>query len=360
MPNYRGTHTIGVPATNFSKTALITDGVRPARPFLPRRSRWTLPLLLGAVLSLSVIGAAGEDAPDVALPPASLAARIQALDLDAAGRDRLADAVQQRQYGVAEKILLDTAQLHPAAPTYALLGTVLFLDGRYLNAAIALKKADGLRSLDERDRFTLAMAYVAMDKRDWARQELDRLAASEARQALYPYWLSRLDYWDMRMNSAVANARKAIALDPTFMKAYDNLGLSYEGLGRNDEAILAYEKAIAMNRSRRLPSPWPPLNLGALLVKLGRLDEAEPYLQESLKYDARFPKAHYQMALLLDKRKAEDAALKELAAAVQNDPRYAEPHYLLGRIYTRRGETARAAEEWRTFHQLKEEHGPEP
>jgi tetratricopeptide (TPR) repeat protein len=72
----------------------------------------------------------------------------------------------------------------------------------------------------------------------------------------------------MQFKSAEAHFQKALNLNPKFMKAYDNLGLTYEALADYDVAVRVYRQAIPMNRSARMPSPWPPLNLGALLVKL--------------------------------------------------------------------------------------------
>jgi len=61
------------------------------------------------------------------------------------------------------------------------------------------------------------------------------------------------------------------------------------------------------------------------------------------------------MGLLLEKEKKDDAACQELLEAVRNDPSYPEPHYLLGRIYTRRGDKPRADTEWQTFQKLKQD-----
>jgi tetratricopeptide (TPR) repeat protein len=151
----------------------------------------------------------------------------------------------------------------------------------------------------------------------------------------------------MQFKAAEANLQKALK------KAYDNLGLTYEAVGRYDDAIRLYQQAILMNRAQQVPSPWPPLNLGTLLVKLGKLDDAEAYLDESLRYDPRFPKAHYQMGLLLEKQKKDQQARKHLQEAAQNDPFYPEPHYLLGRIFMREGDKSKADAEWQTFQKLK-------
>lgn len=280
----------------------------------------------------------------------------QQLPLGDAERATLREAVKSHDYARAETLLAGESLRHPQVQALlTTLGSIFFLDGKYLNCAVALKKAEALAALPDRDRFTLALSYIIMNHRDWARPELERLAQSDPRNPLYPYWLGRIDYDAMKFKAAEAQLQQALRLNPAFMKAYDNLGLTYEALGQYDDAIRIYQQAILMNRSGRLPSPWPPLNLGTLLVKLGRLGEAEIYLQESLKDDPHFPKAHYQMGLLLEKEKKDDAACQELLEAARNDPSYPEPHYLLGRIYTRRGDKPRADAEWQAFQKLKQD-----
>ena len=288
----------------------------------------------------------GEPTPDV----------YKQLPISEAERTTLREAIKARNYARAEDLLAGEISRQPKSPELlSMVGGVFFLDGKYLNCAVAMKKAEALAPLGSRERFTLAMSYIILNHRDWARPELEKLAGADSRSPLYPYWLGRIDYDAMHFTAAEARFQKALNLDPKFMKAYDNLGLTYEALAQYDDAVRVYRQAILMNRSEPTPSPWPPLNLGTLLVKLGRLPEAELYLEESLKYDSRFPKAHFQMGVLLEKEKKDDQACKELLEAVQNDPSYPEPHYLLGRIYTRQGNKQKADIEWQIFQKLKQE-----
>ncbi len=141
----------------------------------------------------------------------------------------------------------------------------------------------------------------------------------------------------MRFKAATAKLQLALNLDPGFMKGYDNLGLTNEALGQYDDAISIYQKAISWNRSSPSPSPWHPLYLAAMLVRLGRLSEARAYLEIFLRYDPRFPKAHSQFGLLSGKEKKDEEALRDLDQAAQSDPSYPEPHYLLGKISQRIG-----------------------
>ena len=269
-------------------------------------------------------------------------------------RSALQSALDARDFAGAETILAREIDRNPrSARLLTVVASVFFLDGKYLNSAVALKKAEALAPLDDRSRFTLAMAYITLNHRDWARPELEQLARSDPRTALYPYWLSRLDYDAMDFKSAVSHAQKALELNANFMKAYDQLGLCYEALGKYEEAIDAYRGAVRLNERDRPCSPWPSQDLGALLIKLGRLGEAEECVNKSLQCDARFPRAHYQMGVLLEKHKKNDQAVEELQQAAALDPNYAEPYYVLGRIYQREGSPQKAAAAWATFQKLR-------
>jgi tetratricopeptide (TPR) repeat protein len=196
---------------------------------LRRRIKKTL-LWVASLILLTGTGmwSAAQTGQDALNPASALGERLQAAPLEAGRRASLRDAVKGHNYGLAENILLEEIGRNPKSqPLLTLLGGIFFLDGKYFNSAIALKKAKVIAPLDDRSRFTLAMAHITLGKMDWARPELERLAQSDPHNALYPYWLCCLDYHDMHLSSAVANAQKAITLGPKSTKAYDNLGLYY-------------------------------------------------------------------------------------------------------------------------------------
>ncbi|PYV13687.1 MAG: hypothetical protein DMG21_20510 [Acidobacteria bacterium] len=278
------------------------------------------------------------------------------LPLDDDQRAKLRAAVEARQYTRAEEMLASEIERQPKSPMLlSAVGSIFFLDGKYLNCAVAMKKAEAIAPLSDRDRFTLALSYIILDHRDWARPELEKLAASEPLNARYPYWLGRLDYDAMRFKDAANRFRESLGLDAHFMKAYDSLGLTYEALALYDDAIRAYEEGIRLNRELPDPSPWPDLNLATLLIKLAKFEDARKALEESLRYDSRFPQAHYQMGLLLEKERKDQEAIQELNLAVRYDISFPEPHYALGRVYQRLGDKSKADSEWATFQKLKAE-----
>ncbi|MCG6925283.1 MAG: tetratricopeptide repeat protein [Acidobacteria bacterium] len=316
-------------------------------------------------------GASQMDAPATPGPPDSalvdsdvvVDGTLSPAGIDPALRASIDAALQARDYTRAETLLLEAVQAQPqSAEALRLLGGVFFLRGRPLNAAVAYKKAEALAPLDERSRFTLTMSYVALGRRDWARPELETLLETSPRNPLYIYWIARLDYDDGQFEAAVERLLRVVALDPGFMRAWDNLGLNYDALGRFDDAVRSYEEALRLNRLSETPSPWPALNLGILLVKLDRLAEAEARFRESVAADPGFPPAHYQLGLLLDNTGRPEEAIPELEEAARLDAEYAEPHFALARLYRRAGDKDRARQALERFQEIKkrEEQQPRP
>jgi tetratricopeptide (TPR) repeat protein len=264
------------------------------------------------------------------------------------------EEIERRDYLRAERDLLDKVHQHPESAEYLdLLGGVLFLDGKYLDSAIAYKKEEALKPLSAPSRFQLAMAYLILGHRDWARPELEKLARETPGEALYPYWLSRLDYDAQLFQRAAAEANESIKINPRMARAHDNLGLCYEALGRFEAAEKEYEEAANLERKEAQPSPWPDVNRATLLLKLGRLDEVGAILREALRFDPKFPQAHYQLGLLFEKQANNQEAIKELRQASELDPSFDQPFYALGRIYHRTGEKEKAELAYAEFRRLK-------
>jgi tetratricopeptide (TPR) repeat protein len=282
---------------------------------------------------------------------------LSGLPLSDVRRLELEDAFKRRDYKRAEAILVDEAERDPSSIRTARLlvmaGGTFFLDGQYLNSAIAWKKAEALAPLDDRSRFTLAMAYVKLNRRDWARRELEKLAAARPQDPLYVYWLARLDYDAQNYAAAIARLEKVIELDPKMMRAYDTLGLCYDYLGKFDEAIKTYDRAVELNRLQSKPSPWPHVDRAISLISLNQLVEAEKNLREALAYDVRLPQAHYQLGRVLEMQGAYQSAVQSLNQAIVLEPTYPEPHYLLGRIYHRLGDDRLSKTEIDRFQELK-------
>lgn len=272
------------------------------------------------------------------------------------GQSELERALAARDYARAERLLADAIERKPDSRDLLLqIASVFQMDRKPLNAAIALKKAEQLAPLDRHERLQLALAYIGMGRRDWARPELARLATDEPDDFLPQYWLARLDYDDGQYASAVRRLRQVVGAAPGFVRAHDNLGLSYEALHEPEEALPHYREAVRLNRLNEAdPSAWPALNLGILLRTRGELDEAEALFREALRYDSDFAPGHYQLGAVLEERGRLDDAVQSLRKAAAADASYPEPHYALARIYRRLGDTSQADTALATFKRLRE------
>jgi tetratricopeptide (TPR) repeat protein len=305
-------------------------------------------------LAASALGFTQQELPIATEGTGAIFEKLQKAPLTDDQKQQVRQAIQARDYKTAEVILLHAIDANAqSAELLTLSAGVFLLDKNPMNTSIALKKAERIKPLAAADRFSLAMAYIAMRKREWARDELNRLAADEPANPMFSYWLARLDYDDQHFESAVRRLRSVTTASPTFMKAWDNLGLSLEGTGQLDQAVASYREAIRLNREASVPSPWPPLNLGTLLTKMGDLKSAEEFLRDAIRYDPKLAKARYRLGMNLHQQHRDTEAIPELHMAADLDPSDPEPWYTLGRIYESRGDSGSAADVFRRFETLK-------
>jgi tetratricopeptide (TPR) repeat protein len=308
--------------------------------------RWAL-WLVSCALGLSGAATAAQQQPS----PSDLPLSYRGGDIE--------QALNTRDWEQAERLLVATIERTPGSPALLqVLGSVFLIERKPLNAAIAIKKAEALAPLNTRSRFALVLAYISLKRGDWARPELERLAASEASNAIYLYWLGRLDYDAGRYDAAIKQFEAVVARDPDFVRAYDNLGLCYEALNQQEQALVQYRKALDLNRRAPAKSPWPALNLGILLRSRGETKEAEALVREAVRYDGGLAQAHYQLGVLLEQQGRLDDAVSELTRAVERDAAYAEPHYALARIYRRLGRASEARAALSAFQRLHDTKRP--
>jgi len=111
------------------------------------------------------------------------------------------------------------------------------------------------------------------------------------------------------LDGAIEYYKRSIALHPT-AEAHTFLGWTYSFQGRLEDAIAACKDAIAVD-----PDFGNPYNdIGSYLFKLGRLDEAVPWLEDAIR-------------------------------AKRYEPRHF-PHGNLGQVYWAKGELVRAADQF--------------
>ena len=216
--------------------------------------------------------------------------------------------------------------------------------------ALALLNRSFVR--DERDPDTskvLGLCLVKLGRGDLAATFFEIAAKLAPDDASAHYYLGLNAYTRRRFAPAVRAFERAVDIRPQSSENRSFLGRSYEAVGRVEDARRQYLEAIALNRAGADRSADPPLLLGTLLYRQGRLAAADRYLREALEYDPDSALARYWLGLLLESRGEWDSAIRELRHASRLGPEDHRPHYALARLYRRIGDQGLAAEAVQRF-----------
>jgi predicted O-linked N-acetylglucosamine transferase (SPINDLY family) len=115
-------------------------------------------------------------------------------------------------------------------------------------------------------------------------------------------------------------------------------GACYAALGAFDDAILSYEKALAID-----PNYYKVyFNLGSLYEEIGKLDDAIKNYNCALSINSLYFEALNNLGNIFAKSKKFDQAIQSLKKAINIKPDYLEAHLSLGNIYQKNGELAKA------------------
>ena len=121
---------------------------------------------------------------------------------------------------------------------------------------------------------------------------------------------------------------------PTFAQPWNGLGDVYAGMGRSDEALKAYQKAIELNK--QYVTPW--IRLAVLYTKQERYREAIRAYQQALALDARNSAIWNELGIIQIKSDALDEAAGAFSKAIELDRGCGWAYSNLAYTYTLQGE----------------------
>ncbi len=243
-----------------------------------------------------------------------------------------------------------------SADGYFLLGYVLFKQQKARESLAAYTEGAKYRRPNAYDLEVVGADYVLLEDYAKADKWFSKSVEWEPgnRQALY--YLGRAKYNENRFEEAVEVFQRCLKLDPKDVKAQDNLGLSYQGLGRNEEAAAAFRTAIDLQAASALKDPGPYINLGALLIDTGKPEEGLTYLLQAKAIAPRDIKARRELGKAFMALNRFDEAQPELEKAVELAPQNAPGHFILGQLYRKRGMLDKAKVEFARYAELNGTH----
>ncbi len=140
---------------------------------------------------------------------------------------------------------------------------------------------------------------------------------------------------------------RAIALNPTFAAAYFNKGCALDALKRYEEALTAYDRAIALNPTFALAYN----NKGNTLNSLQRYDEALAAYDRAIALNPSFAAAYFNKGYTLNSLQRYEEALAAYDRAIALNPTFALAYNNKGNTLSRMG---RKAEAERAYAKAKE------
>ena len=127
-------------------------------------------------------------------------------------------------------------------------------------------------------------------------------------------WFERASEWDAdpaQWKDAIDAYRRVVAIDPSYAAAWNNLGLLLHRMGRYDEAREAYDTAVAQDPA----CAEAAYNLGSLAEDQGDVEAGIAHYRHALEVSPDYADAHFNLAAAL-------ARTGRSAAAVTHWQRY--------------------------------------
>jgi len=196
------------------------------------------------------------------------------------------------------------------------------------------------------DLKTVALDYVLLVDYPDADKWLTKMLEWAPNDSEGWYYLGRTKYNENRFAEAIEAFQKCLTLDPKNVKAEDNLGLSFAGLGRNDEAAAAYKQAIASQAQLLAKNPGPYIDLGSLLIDESRLQDAIPVLLQAVEIAPHDSRAHELLGKAYTRTEEFPKAQAELEKAVELSPQTPNLHCMLAPVYRKQGLSEKAKAEY--------------
>jgi Flp pilus assembly protein TadD len=152
-----------------------------------------------------------------------------------------------------------------------------------------------------------------------------------------PSHLGRTKYSENRFAEAISAFQQCLKLDLKNVKAEDNLGLSFAGLGRNDEAAAAYQQAIAWQAQSTAKYPGPYIDMGNLLIDENRPQDALTFLLQATEIAPGDSRAHELLGKAYTRLEELPKAQAELEKAIELSPQTPNLHCMLAPVYRKQG-----------------------
>ena len=170
--------------------------------------------------------------------------------------------------------------------------------------------------------YLLGTANFQIGYTDLAVEQLKRSIVFDEANPFAHYNLGMVYQVIRNFGEAIISYDKALALNPDFVDAHNNRGNVLKDLGRYEESLLSYEKALALKPDYALAY----CNRGNVLMELDRLEEALGDFTRALSLNPHFVDAYSNRANVFLKLERLIEALNDSETAIALNPSHAEAY----------------------------------
>ncbi|MDC3205668.1 tetratricopeptide repeat protein, partial [Paracoccaceae bacterium] len=136
-----------------------------------------------------------------------------------------------------------------------------------------------------------------------------------------------------KLEEAIEAYNKAISLKPDYAEAYNNMGVALKAQSKLEEAIEAYKKALSIKPDFAAAYN----NMGNAFKEQGKLDEAIEAHSKALTIKPDFAAAYSDMGVALKAQSKLGEAIKAYNKALSIKPDYAEAYFNMGNTLKQQG-----------------------
>ncbi len=245
-------------------------------------------------------------------------------------------------------------QERPDSPDgHTVLGFVFFKQAKAAESLREYAEAAKYRNLTAFELKIVALNYAMLEDYPNADRGLTRSLEMNPKDLQACNDLGEVKFLQAMYKDAIAVFSRCLKLDPRNVFASNGLGSAFEETDQVENAIAAYQDAVAWQSGKKVQDPTPLLNLGRLLLKIHRTEEALAYLTRAVELGPENSKAYEQLGKAHSYVGELAAAQRELEKAIQLNPEDAHLHYLLAQLYQRTGMVDKAKYELERFQSLK-------
>ena len=136
-----------------------------------------------------------------------------------------------------------------------------------------------------------------------------------------------------------------LKIEPNFIEAHNNLGVSFKALGEDQKAISCYEKAIQIDPNLLQAQ----FNLGNIFKTLGEDQKAISCYEKAIQIDPNCINAYNNLGSIFKALGEDQKAISCYEKAIQINPNYTEAHNNLAITY---GESGNQEKSVKHYHQV--------